>query len=47
MVEKFQDINKTLFGNMSGGGEIHYKSQVSVDYEGDYDVQTKYGQGKW
>lgn len=32
---------------MSGDGEINYKSQVSVDYKGDYDIRTKYGQGKW
>lgn len=25
MVEKFQDVNKTVFGNVNGVGEILYK----------------------
>lgn len=47
MVEKFQDISKTVFGNVSGDGEIYCKSQVSVDYKGDCDIPTKYAQVKW
>lgn len=47
MVENFQDINETVVGNVSGDGKMHDKSQVSGDYEGDYDIPTKYAQGKW
>ena len=47
MVEKFQGVIKTVFGNVSGHGEIQYKSQFSVDYEGNYDIPTKYAQGEW
>lgn len=46
IVGKFQAVKKTVFGNVSGDGAIHYKSEISVDYEGDYDIPTKYAQRK-
>lgn len=39
-------LKKTVLGNVSGQGEIHSKSQVSVDYMGDYDIPSKNALGK-
>lgn len=48
MVEKkSRMLKKTVFGNVSGHNGVYYKSQVSVDYTGDYDIPTKNAQGKW